>query len=384
MTALTKTPQVTLSTPRSRPRPGLFNPTGWVQRLPASGLFAIGPSAPGPALRRGFLLAVPVAVTLAVEFGFGAPTRGALGAGASICGFAGMDAPARPRAAWQAVTAVLIGLAAALGVLSSQHAATAVLAMGLLGALAGYGFAVSLRFAICGLCMMLGLLIAQGQWLPVGDADKALLWGVAGGAVQVLWSLLVWIFYDRAADEPESGWDTRRVLRGLRSNLSLDSHAARHAIRFGAALAAGVACYRLFGFHDHGYWVPLTILFVMRPERDESYHRIVLRAVGTAAGLLVATGLAELIDADLLDAALLAIAAGFAYGLLTVQYALFTIAITVFIVLLTDTLGEPALEAAGQRALGTAVGLAIIFLAFQLWPNRGEPPPRQTPEAAPA
>ncbi|HYC80475.1 MAG TPA: FUSC family protein [Solirubrobacterales bacterium] len=382
MTALTKTPQITLSEAPSRPRPGLYNPSGWIQRLPASPLFAIGPSEPGPALRRGFLLAVPVAVTLVVELGFGAPTKGALGAGAMICGFAGMDAPARPRAAWQAVTAVLIGVAAAIGVLSSQHAVTAVLAMGVLGALAGYGFAVSLRFAISGLCMVLGLMIAQGLWLPVADADEALLWGVAGSAIQVLWSLLVWVFYDRAADQPESGWDTRRVLDGLRSNLNLESHAARHALRFGAALAAGVAVYRLAGFHDHGYWVPLTICFVMRPERDESYHRIVLRAAGTAVGLVIATALAEVVDSDLLDGVLLAFAAAFAFGLLTVQYALFTTAITVFIVLLTDTLGEPALEAAGQRALGTAVGLAIIFLAFVLWPNREGPRRREEPEAA--
>jgi uncharacterized membrane protein YccC len=108
---------------------------------------------------------------------------------------------------------------------------------------------------------------------------------------------------------------------------------------------------------------------VMRPERDESYHRIVLRAVGTGLGLVLATALAELIGSDLVDGVLLGIAIWLAYGMLTVQYALFTTAITIFVVLSVDTLGEPALEAAGQRALGTAVGLAIIFLAFVIWPN---------------
>src|SRR5262245_28686648 len=155
MTALTKTPQITLSEARPRLKPGLYDASGWVQRLPASPLLAIGPSEPGPALRRGFLLAVPVAVTLIVELGFDSPTQGALGIGAAICGFAGMDAPAGPRAAWQAVAAVLIGICAAIGVLSSQHAITAVLAMGLLGAIAGYGFSVSLRFAFVGLTAVL-------------------------------------------------------------------------------------------------------------------------------------------------------------------------------------------------------------------------------------
>ncbi len=381
MTALTKTPQIPRSEASSRPLPGLFNASGLAQRLQASPLFAIGPSEPGPALRRGALLAVPVAATLIVELGFGAPTKGALGIGASICGFAGMDAPAGPRAAWQAVTAVLIGLAAALGVLSSQHAVTAVLAMGLLGLLAGYCFAVSLRLAFSGLVTLLALLIAQGLWLPASDAGKALLWGTAGAFLQVLWSLVVWVFVDRAADEPESGWNTRRTLEALRANFNLRSPAARHALRFGTALALGVALYHLFDLHDHGYWVPLTILFVMRPEREESYHRIVLRAVGTALGLVLATALAELISSDLVDGILLGIAIWFAYGMLTVQYALFTTAITVFVVLSVDTLGEPALQAAGERALGTAIGLLIIFLAFVVWPN---PPLEESVEAAPA
>jgi Fusaric acid resistance protein-like len=381
MTALTKTPQITLSETASRPRPGLYDATGWVQRLPTSPLFAIGPSEPGPALRRGALLAVPIAITLIVELGFGAPTKGALGIGAALCGFAGMDAPALPRAAWQGVAAVLIGLCAALGVLSSQHAVTAVLAMGVLGAVAGYGFAVSLRFAFVGLTSVLALLIAQGLWIPADEVGKALLWGTAGAMIQVAWSLLVWIFYDRAADEPESGWNTQRVVSSLRSNFNMRSPAARHALRFGTSLAIGVAIYHVFDIHDHGYWIPLTILFVMRPEREESYHRIVLRAVGTAVGLVIATALAELIGSDLVDGILLAIAIGLAYGLLTVQYAGFTTAVTVFVVLSVDTLGEPALEAAGQRALGTAVGLLIIFLAFVIWPN---PPAEEEVVVAPA
>ena len=55
----------------------------------------------------------------------------------------------------------------------------------------------------------------------------------------------------------------------------------RHAIRFGVALAVGVAIYRLTGFDDHGYWIPLTTLFVLRPSRGETFERIPMRAAGT-------------------------------------------------------------------------------------------------------
>ena len=68
----------------------------------------------------------------------------------------------------------------------------------------------------------------------------------------------------------------------------------------------------------------------------------------------------------------LTIATGFAYGLLTVQYALFTAAITTYAVLLADSIGEAALDAAGQRAIATAIGIVIAGASFLLWPNRGE------------
>jgi len=348
----------------------LFNAAGTARRLRASPLFAIGPSEPRPAIRRGFLLSVPIALTLALELGFDTESAGAIATAALINGFPGMDAPARPRAAWQAAGAPVIGIAAALGILSSQTGPTAVLALGLTGALAGYCFCVSLRLAILGLSVTLGVLIAQGLFLPAADAWPALAYATLGGLTQVAWSLLVWLAVDRSADEPEKGWSSGAALAALRSNLTLQSQSARHAIRFGAVLAAGVAAYWLLGMDDHGYWIPLTILFVMRPERDETDHRLVLRALGTVLGLVLATALAETFGGeDLILGAALTVAAAFSFGLLTVQYALFTTAITTFVVLMSTTLGEGAFEAAGQRATGTALGIAIAFLAWCLWPN---------------
>jgi hypothetical protein len=356
--------------PEQGPSSRLFNASGRARELRASPLFAIGPSEPGPAIRRGALLAVPIGLVLIVELGFDAPTQGALAAGALINGFPGMDAPAKPRAGWQAATAPLIGLAACLGVLSSQTGPTAVLVLGLLGLLAGYCFAVSLRLAIVGLSVTLGMLIAQGLFLTTGDALPALLWGAVGALTQAAWSLIVWVAIDKAADEPEKAWDTGAALAALRANLTLGSDCARHGIRFGAALAAGVAAYRILGLHQHGFWIPLTILFVMRPEREETDKRLVLRALGTVLGLVLATAVGEAFAGDdLVLGTVLTAAAALSFGLLTVQYALFTAAVTTFVVLMSTTVGEGAFSAAGQRATGTALGIAIAFLAWRLWPN---------------
>ncbi len=349
----------------------LFDAGGAARRLRASPLFAIGPAEPGPAIRRGLLVSAPVGAAMLLELGLHSPTKGSIATGALLAGFAGLDAPARVRAAWQAAVAPLVGVAAALGVLTGTTPALAVPAIALLGAAAGYCFSVSLRLSIAGLSIALSAVIAQGLPLDVGDTLPALLFATAGGLLQALFSLLVFAAGDRIEEGGAEAWSTPAALAALRANLSLESVAARHALRFGAALAAGVAAYWLLGMDEHGFWIPLTILFVLRPERDETFRRLALRAVGTAVGLVLATALSEWLQGEAIPLALaLTVATGLSYGLLTVQYALFTAAITTYAVLLADTLGEPALAAAGQRAGATAIGIAIAGAAFLLWPNR--------------
>ncbi len=348
----------------------LFDAAGTARQLRTSPLFSIGPGEPGPALRRGALVAVPVAAALVVEIGFGAPTKGAIATGAMFAGFAGLDAPAKPRAAWQAAAAPTIGVMAALGVLSSQTAPTAVLALAVIGALAGYCFSYSLRLAIFGLVAALTLLVSQGLFLSADEALPALLWGTVGGLTQPLWSLLVWVVRSRRERGEPTGWDASAAAAAFASNFTMGSENMRHAIRLGASLAVGVAAYRVFDLDNHGFWIPLTILFVMRPDRDETYLRLVLRVIGTVVGLVLATSLSTAFGAEeAIVVVILSVATALAFGLLTINYALFTTAITVYVVVLTDSLGEPTWEADKLRLIGTVVGLLIVFLAFVFWPD---------------
>lgn len=318
--------------------------------------------------------------------GTGAASKGAIATGALFVGFPGLDAPARTRAAWQAAVTPLVGLAAALGVLTGPSAPLSVAAMLLVGAAAGYCFAVSLRFSIAGLAVALALVVSQGLGIPVSHTLQALLFTALGGLLQAAFSVSIWAgertcrrreaHLGRTEPARPGGgavWDWRGGVGDLGANLTLSSTSARHALRFGSALAAGVAAYWLLGMHEHGFWIPLTVLFVLRPEEGETFHRLILRAVGTAIGLVIATALSFWLNDDGVALAVaLTVATAFAYGLLTVQYALFTAAITTYAVLLADTLGEPALHAAGQRAIATAIGIAIAGAAFLLWSNPGE------------
>ena len=93
------------------------------------------------------------------ELGFDAPTKGAIAAGALINGFPGMDAPAKPRAGWQAATAPLIGYCPpSRRPQQSDGSDSPSWALGLVGSPAGYCFAVSLR---------------HGDRRPLGDPGDA-------------------------------------------------------------------------------------------------------------------------------------------------------------------------------------------------------------------
>ena len=189
---------------------------------------------PGPAIRRGLLLSIPIGVLLLLELGLELESGGGIATGALLAGFVGMDAPALTRSAWQAAVAPLIGLGAALGALTANSAPLAVASLAIVGTLAGYCSAVSLRFAIAGLNVALSLLITQGLPVTAADAPEALLFGTMGGLAQATFSLIVYAAGERAADSPEDRWSTAKAVTALAANLTPRSRASST----GSALAS--------------------------------------------------------------------------------------------------------------------------------------------------
>jgi uncharacterized membrane protein YccC len=324
-----------------------------------------------PLLQRGALVALPVGVAAFLELQFDARTAGGIATGALLAGFVAFDAPARTRAIWQAAFAPVVGASAALGVLSAEPAILAVVVMTVYATVGGYCVAVSPRLAVAAMTAVLGLLIAQGLLLDPDQAPLALLAGAGGASIQMVLSLAIWALWDRETESPGIPQRLRGARRALADNLTRASSSLRHALRWGFALGAAVAVYRFIDLQGHGYWVPLTVLFVLKPGADETWERVAMRAVGTVAGLLLATVIAEAFGASPIPVAIvLGLSAMFAYALLTLEYALFTTAITVFVVLLTDANGEDALQTADQRALATVLGLAIVALAIAVTTRR--------------
>ena len=333
---------------------------------------------PLPALRRGLLVAIPVGAAVLVDLQLDSPVAGGLSTGALLAGFIAFDAPARTRFVWQLGSAPVIGLAGALGVLTGSPGWLAAVTMTAVACIAGMTVAVSLRLSIAGMMVVLALLLAQGFGLHPGDAPDAFVIATAGALAQAALSLLVSI-WDEAVEAPRPIDGAREAGRAVRTSLDLNSPSMRHALRWGIGLGIGVAAYHVIDLGEHGYWIPLTVLFVLKPAPADTYERIAMRAAGTLAGLALATGLAELIGRDAVAVALvLTLAAACSFALLAIEYALFTTAITVYIVVLAHALGQAAFAAADERAAATAIGITIAALGFVLLRDR-----RPLPSAAP-
>jgi fusaric acid resistance family protein len=333
-------------------------------------------AAPLPALRRGLLVAIPVGLTALIDLQLDSPVAGGLSTGALLAGFIAFDAPARTRLVWQLLVAPVIGGAAALGALTSSPGALAALTMAVFACLAGLTVAVSLRLAIAGMMCTLALLLAQGFELHPRDAVEALIVGVAGALSQALLSALVSLREEPSEPRPRPVAGCRDAARTVRDCLDLQSPSLRHALRWGIGLGLGVALYHVIDLGPHGYWIPLTVLFVLKPGPAETNERIAMRAAGTLAGLLLATGLAELLGLDAVaNAAVLTLAAACSFALLLIEYALFTTAITVYIVVLAHALGQGAFQAADERAIATIIGLVIAALGFVVFRDARVPSP---------
>ena len=94
-------------------------------------------------------------------------------------------------------------------------------------------------------------------------------------------------------DEKPDVYGVRRLrdpVAILRANLTPDSAVLRHAVRLGVLVAASDLVVRLTGT-DRGYWIPLTVLVVLRPDFASTFQRSSMRVAGTIVGLLVATEL---------------------------------------------------------------------------------------------
>ncbi len=163
----------------------------------------------------------------------------------------------------------------------------------------------------------------------------------------------------------------------LRSNLNLSAPFGRHAVRVGLTLAVvGVLAHVLP--IARGYWMTLTASLVLRPDFTTTYVRGVARIAGTLIGVLVATVLVSLLpDATHASLALAICFAAAGYAVFQMNYALYTVTLTAYVVFILSLLGLPEKTAALDRSVATIAGGALAMIGYAVWPTWESPQTRR-------
>jgi len=161
----------------------------------------------------------------------------------------------------------------------------------------------------------------------------------------------------------------RSALATLRANIGLSSVAFRHALRCGVCVSLAVAVERLSGI-EHGYWIPMTIAIVLKPDFAGTFQFGLLRVAGTLLGLVLTTALVHYAFGDAWEelALLALLCIGFRM-LVTMHYGLGVMMLTGIVVILLAFDGISPGETMIARGAATAIGSAVALLAYALWPT---------------
>ena len=232
-----------------------------------------------------------------------------------------------------------------------------------------YG-ALSLRqagFSWVGQQFLVFLLVASGfPFSPRAAVIRSSL-VMAGGVVQILSSsLLLRLLTDLRKDLLSLALHLRQEHAALRAYVEQAARsilrraeppsAIPYAVRLAITVGVSVEIYRRFGFAN-GYWIPMTALLVLRPGLSDTASRAIARTVGTLAGAMLASfALAHLTPGPPTLACLVVFFAWLAYSLNTVNYGLFTLCLTAYIVCLLALSSLPGNVVAYHRAISTMIG----------------------------
>lgn len=180
----------------------------------------------------------------------------------------------------------------------------------------------------------------------------------------------------QALDRGPGAWDI------IRSNLNPKSLVFAQAVRLSTLVAAATAVVLFFNV-PHGYWVPMTIMVVFKPELSDSKVRAIQRIAGTLIGALLAFVLVFYVTTSIWFVVILPIAGALALTMYKCNYGIYAIFITNFTISTIEIMLPKQESAVGDRLGATVAGVLIAIVAAYIFlPKLGKPLPVVMGDAA--
>ncbi len=318
-----------------------------------------------------------VAIALGVGLGSGHAAAGMIAAsGAVSVGFGSFQRIGESELAPMLFATIGMSVSTLVGTLAGISPVALAIMAALWGFIYGLLMALGAGASWVGLQSVIALLVVSAYPVSVGHASARASLILAGGILQIVCILL--LQFIEQLNHPGLTLLPREfspggfipAIRTLKDNLAPDTKPFGYALRLAAALAPTAGLARWMSI-EHGYWVPMTVLLVLKPDFNQTFVRGIARVLGTLLGAAVATLIAALVrpGPDLL-ALLVLIFAALCFTLLRVNYAVFTACVTAYIVFLLAMAGLPALATVKYRTLNTILGGVIALIIYVLWPVR--------------
>jgi Fusaric acid resistance protein-like len=323
--------------------------------------------------RADLIFILPMSICLSLGIWLAHPAAGMIAAGGAFTvGFGAKQHIDESRLLPMILASLGIGVATFIGMVAGHTS----FIMVLLAAAAGFVYGMlSLRQAgvsWVGQQSIVFLLVASAY--PFSPRAAAVRSGLvmAGGALQILTSsILLRLLQQLRTDLLSVARYLRAEHQALRSSVeqaarllikrSAPPSAVPYALRLAITLGVSTEIYRHFGFAN-GYWIPMTALLVLRPGLSDTANRAIARTIGTLAGAVLASFfLAHLAPAPPALAVLILFFAWLSYSLNNVNYGLFTLCLTAYIVHLLALASLPGNVVAYHRAISTLIGGALAL-----------------------
>lgn len=154
----------------------------------------------------------------------------------------------------------------------------------------------------------------------------------------------------------------------LRANLSMKSIAFRYALRLSLAVAASELLSQLLHL-KRSYWIPLTVILVLKPDYGSTATRASLRVMGTIAGLLFSALVFQYVDlSPAIEIALAGILMFLMRWIGTTNYGIFAFLLSNLVVVLFALEGVAPREVLFARGVNTAIGGFLALAIYFIWP----------------
>lgn len=159
------------------------------------------------------------------------------------------------------------------------------------------------------------------------------------------------------------------ALAAIQANFTFKSPGFRHAIRLAVCMIVGEVISHAFKI-SRPYWLPMTIVVILKPDYASTLNRSFLRMAGTLVGLIVATALFHYLPSGHATAVILV----FAFTFLVrwagpSNYGIFAICVSGLVVVLIGLTGVEPKDVIWARGVNTLLGGAVALGVYWLWPT---------------